>query len=85
MFTLRPYQSETADKAVSFMVGDEPGNGLVVMPTGAGKSLIIAEVVRRLPGPCIVFQPTKHFCLHKVAQKSMTQSALVRLRKAHEY
>jgi DNA repair protein RadD len=36
-----------------------PENGLVVLPTGSGKSLVIADVVSRLDGPCVVFQPSK--------------------------
>lgn len=38
---------------------DAGGNGVVVLPTGGGKSLVIANVVSRLDGPCVVFQPSK--------------------------
>ncbi|MTH96662.1 DEAD/DEAH box helicase [Roseibium sp. RKSG952] len=45
--TLRPYQSE-AISAVHDYWATEGGNPLIVLPTGAGKSLVIAELVRGL-------------------------------------
>ena len=59
-YTLRPYQQESVDRGVSFLTGQfYDGGGVLVLPTGAGKSLIIAGIADRLDGPCIVFQPTK--------------------------
>jgi DNA repair protein RadD len=34
-------------------------HGLIVAPTGSGKSLVVAGIATALPGPCVVFQPTK--------------------------
>jgi DNA repair protein RadD len=44
-FTLRPYQQAAVDAIYKYME-EEDGNGLIVIPTGAGKSLICAEIVR---------------------------------------
>ncbi len=53
MITLRPYQQEAVDTALA------AANGILVLPTGSGKSLVIADIVRRLPGKSIIFQPNK--------------------------
>lgn len=44
-FTLRPYQSDAVDATLRhFRQSDEPA--VIVLPTGAGKSLVIAELAR---------------------------------------
>ena len=58
-YVLRPYQDETADRCVAGLMAPRPENGIAVLPTGSGKSLVIASVVSRLDGPAIVFQPSK--------------------------
>jgi DNA repair protein RadD len=58
-FTLRPYQREAADRAVQFLTGRSTKHGILVLPTGSGKSICIAEIVKRLDGPCLVFQPSR--------------------------
>lgn len=45
MYQLRWYQREACDAAWSYLCG-QAGNPLVVLPTGAGKSLVIAELCR---------------------------------------
>jgi DNA repair protein RadD len=49
---LRYYQEEAVNKAL------EIKNGIIVCPTGAGKSIIIAELCRRLSGKILILQPT---------------------------
>lgn len=58
-YTLRPYQKEAVDAAVKFLKSPVKGNGIEVLPTGSGKSLIIANIVKELKAPTIVFQPSK--------------------------
>jgi DNA repair protein RadD len=53
---LRPYQQEAADAGLKALSGTKPG--IVVVATGGGKSLIIAEIARHLPN-VLVLQPTK--------------------------
>ena len=45
-YSLRPYQQEAVSEAFSFLTTKD-GNGILVLPTGTGKSLIIAEICRR--------------------------------------
>lgn len=60
MYVLRDYQELAVDRGVNFLKGyGEGGGGLIVLPTGAGKSLVIAGIASRLDGPCLIFQPSK--------------------------
>ncbi|MBX3253951.1 MAG: DEAD/DEAH box helicase family protein [Chitinophagaceae bacterium] len=58
-FTPRPYQTGAIDAAVNFFNGQCKEHGLVVLPTGAGKSIVIANIAKELEGNTIVFQPSK--------------------------
>lgn len=57
--TLRPYQQQSVDLGVSFLHRSSKKNGIIVLPTGSGKSLCIASTVKQLDGPSLVFQPSK--------------------------
>lgn len=59
MITLRPYQQEAVDAAVAFLRKSKGQNGLMQLPTGSGKSLVIAGICRALGEPTLVFQPSK--------------------------
>lgn len=59
MYELRDYQQEASDAAVKFFQAKTKGNGIIILPTGAGKSLVIAEIAYRLDTPVLVFQPSK--------------------------
>lgn len=60
-FELRLYQTEAVNAGVSFFT--EPmrknDNGIIVLPTGSGKSLVIANIINELTGKTIVLQPSK--------------------------
>ncbi len=57
-FTLRPYQQEAVDATVSyFRRSTEPA--VIVLPTGAGKSLVIAELARVARGRVLVLAHVK--------------------------
>ena len=58
-YKLRPYQQEASDRAVQFFGGKTNGNAIEVLPTGSGKSLVIADIASRLDGNTLVFQPSK--------------------------
>lgn len=47
MLELRPYQQEAIDAQFEYW-GEGRGNGLIVLPTGAGKSLVLAALCKRL-------------------------------------
>lgn len=57
-FTLRPYQQEASDAAVSFFRDEENYNALIIAPTGCGKSLIISDIAYRLGGNILILQPS---------------------------
>lgn len=58
-YTLRPYQAEAVEAAVRFFRGPGKKNAIEVLPTGSGKSLVIANIAQRLGAPVLIFQPTK--------------------------
>jgi len=46
VFALRPYQAEAVDAVTDFMYRSEQ-NPVIVLPTGAGKTIVVAELVKR--------------------------------------
>lgn len=59
-YVLRDYQREASDAAVRFFNNmKSERNGILVLPTGSGKSLIIADIAKRLDGDVVVLQPSK--------------------------
>ena len=58
-YELRDYQQEASDSAVRFFNTKNRRNGILVLPTGAGKSLVIADIASKLTGNVLVFQPSK--------------------------
>lgn len=66
-FILRPYQEDATSVAVNHMINSRKP-GLCVLPTGSGKSLVIANICQRMPGEGLVFQPSKEI-LHQNYQK----------------
>ncbi|WP_077417944.1 DEAD/DEAH box helicase [Chryseobacterium sp. JV274] len=58
-FTLRPYQKEAVDAGVDFFKSDSKKNKILILPTGAGKSVVIANILAPLEGKTIILQPSK--------------------------
>lgn len=57
-FVLRPYQQEAVEATINyFRQHKEPA--LIVLPTGAGKSLVIAELAKRAKGRVLVLAHVK--------------------------
>jgi DNA repair protein RadD len=48
--SLRYYQKDAADAFEEYLKTHEKGNGLIVQPTGSGKSFTLAELIRRFTG-----------------------------------
>lgn len=69
-YELRDYQSAASDAAVSFF--SEPNNckhnGLLILPTGAGKSLVIADIASKIDEPLIVLQPNREILQQNFAK-----------------
>ncbi len=59
-YVLRDYQQQASDAAVCFFKDTRSKkNAIMVLPTGAGKSLVIADIASRLEGHTLVFNPSK--------------------------
>lgn len=59
MFVPRPYQVEAVQANVDFFNNKKKFNGLTILPTGSGKSVVIANTAKELTGKTVVFQPSK--------------------------
>lgn len=59
VFTPRQYQQESIDAGVEFFQSEANYNAFQILPTGSGKSVIIANIAKELEGKTIVFQPSK--------------------------
>lgn len=58
-FKPRPYQQEAIDTAISFFKEEKKYHAIQILPTGSGKSVVIANIAAGLPGKTLVFQPSK--------------------------
>lgn len=66
MFTLRPYQQEAVNKLLWSQRFPEPD--ICVLPTGAGKSLVIADMAHKLHQPVLILQPSKEILEQNMAK-----------------
>jgi DNA repair protein RadD len=57
-YILRNYQIKAVNDGVNFFKNKTKKNGFMVLPTGAGKSLIIANIANKLNGCVLCLQPT---------------------------
>ena len=57
-YILRTYQKQASQAAIKAFK-EFKRNGLLILPTGSGKSLIIADIAANLDEPLIVFCPSK--------------------------
>ncbi|MFB1035895.1 MAG: DEAD/DEAH box helicase family protein [Sinobacterium sp.] len=58
MYTLRPYQQQAVDATVSYF-RTHKSPACIVLPTGAGKSLVIAELARIANGRVLILAHVK--------------------------
>lgn len=59
MYQLRDYQLGASNAAVNAFESKKGRNGILVLPTGSGKSLCIADIASRIDAPLLVLQPSK--------------------------
>jgi DNA repair protein RadD len=58
MIVPRPYQSEAIKAGVDFFHSKEKTNTLMILPTGSGKSVVIANIAAQVEGKTLVLQPS---------------------------
>ena len=58
-FQLRPYQEDSINLGVEFLQSKTRENAVIILPTGAGKSIVIANLVAPLEGKTVILQPSK--------------------------
>lgn len=68
MYILRPYQNESVDTGVDFLLNKKKENGVIVLPTGSGKSLVNANIIKKLGEPTLVLQPSKEILEQNLAK-----------------
>ena len=56
---LRNYQEDALNSVISAIKDGMEGNFLLVLPTGAGKSILISSLIHILNRPVLILQPTK--------------------------
>lgn len=56
---LRPYQPEPIEKGTAFFQQKKSEPSILVLPTAAGKSIIIAQICKNLGEKLLVIQPSK--------------------------
>lgn len=69
-YQLREYQRAASDAAVNVFSQRNryQRNGILVLPTGSGKSLIISDIASRIDAPLLVFCPSKEILEQNVAK-----------------
>ncbi|HRO18747.1 MAG TPA: DEAD/DEAH box helicase family protein, partial [Ferruginibacter sp.] len=59
-FEPRPYQQDAIDLGVDYFRDKKAKhNAFVILPTGSGKSVVIANTASGVEGKTVVFQPSK--------------------------
>ena len=67
-FVPRWYQAEGIAAGVKFLTESRGQNGLMIEPTGSGKSLMIAGIIKEIAAPTLVFQPSKEILAQNAAK-----------------
>lgn len=69
-FQLRDYQEAAVNTGVSFFQDKREKSEIAVLPTGAGKSLVIGSIAKNIEGNTLVLQPSKEI-LEQNLKKTM--------------
>lgn len=68
MFTPRPYQAEAIASCTLHFQRRCTLHGICILPTGAGKSVVIANVIKEVGGKFLVLQPSKEILTQNIAK-----------------
>lgn len=68
IFQPRQYQQEAIDKAIEYFHDPNPRkyHAIQVLPTGSGKSVVIANIAKELNGDTLILQPSKEILSQNV-------------------
>jgi DNA repair protein RadD len=58
-YKLRKYQQDAVDKGFEVLSSKTASKQILVLPTGAGKSIILSQIANQLDGNVLVVQPSK--------------------------
>lgn len=58
-YTLRPYQENAVKAGIEFFKEKKNTGAVMALPTGSGKSLIIASIAKNIEGNTLILQPSK--------------------------
>lgn len=58
-FKPRQYQTEAIERAIDFFHEKKKYNGIEILPTGSGKSVVIANIAKELESKTLILQPSK--------------------------
>lgn len=67
-YQLRDYQSKASAAAVNAFKSKTKKNSVLILPTGAGKSLVIADIASKIDSPLMVLQPGKEILQQNFAK-----------------
>jgi len=56
---MRSYQEDATDYAYKHFYEVKKRNGIIILPTGSGKSIVIANIIKRINVPTLILQPSK--------------------------
>jgi DNA repair protein RadD len=70
IFTPRPYQADAIKAGVDFFHSKAKTNGILICPTGSGKSVIIANMAKEAKGKTLILQPSKEILEQNFAKYS---------------
>ena len=84
---LRSYQKAASDAAVKYFLEEDKRKhkycgGLLVLPTAAGKSCIIADIAHRLNAPILIFAPSKELLLQDYDKMERIEKGISRMYSA---
>lgn len=67
-FTPRPYQQEAINHGVDFFKGNSKEHAIMILPTGSGKSVVIANIAMSLDDQTLILQPSKEILAQNLAK-----------------
>lgn len=68
MYILRDYQEDAVKSGVDFFYSKNKKNVVEVLPTAAGKSLVVANIAKQMDAPTLCLQPSKELLIQNYSK-----------------